>query len=124
ADWRPIGFLLGVGVIALAVAVGVGVASSTSLSVGVALLAAPALVVFGFLVVQGPKWCLLGLIAAVVFGYAHDSVKLGSVDVRIPDAFLVALACWVVVLRARDGQRGWIPGRRLLGLWLAALGFS
>ncbi len=52
--------LLGLAVIAVACAVGVGVASSNSLPVGVALLAAPALVVFGFLVVQGPKWCLAG----------------------------------------------------------------
>ena len=122
ANRRATGMLLGLAVIALAFAVGVGVASSTSLPVGVALLTAPALVVFGFLVVQGPKWCLLGLIAAVVFGYSHDSVTLGSVDLRVPDLFLVALAGWVVVLRARNGQRGWIPGRRLLALWLAALG--
>jgi O-antigen ligase len=75
-------------------------------------------------VVQGPTWCLLGLIAAVVFGYAHDAVTLGRVDLRVPDVFLVALAGWVVVLRARTGQRGWIPGRTLLALWLASLGFS
>ena len=99
-------------------------ASSNGISVGVALLAAPLLVAFGFLVMQGPKWCLAGLIAAVVFGYTRDSVSLGSVDLRVPDLFLVALAGWVVVLRARDGQRGWIPGRRLLAVWLAVLGFS
>ena len=80
----------GLAVFALAFAVGVGVASSTSLPVGAALLTAPTLVAFGFLVAQGPKWCLLGLIAAVVFGYSHDSVTLGSVDLRVPDLFLVA----------------------------------
>ncbi len=121
---RATGMLLGLAVIALACSVGVGVASSTSLPVGVALLTAPALVGFGFLVVQGPKWCLLGLIAAVVFGYSRDSVTLGSVDLRVPDLFLIVLGGWVVVLRARNGQRGGIPGRRLLALWLAALGFS
>jgi O-Antigen ligase len=124
ATRRATGMLLGLAVLAVAVAVGVGVVSSTSVPVGVALLAAPALVAFGLLVVQGPKWCLLGVIAAVVFGYAQDSVKLGSVDLRVPDLFIVALAGWVVVLRARNGQRGWIPGRRLLALWLAALGLS
>ena len=111
-------------VVAIGVAVGVGAASITTIPVGVALLAAPVLVAFGFLVAQGPKWCLLGLIAAVVFGYSRDSVALGTVDLRVPDIFLVALAGWVVVLRARGGQRGWIPGRRLLAVWLAALGFS
>jgi O-antigen ligase len=121
---RATGMLIGLAVIALAFAVGVGVASSTSLPVGAALLTAPALVVFGFLVVQGPKWCLLGLIAAVVFGYSNDSVTLRSVNLRVPDLFLIALAGWVVVLRARNGQRGWIPGRPLLALWLAALGLS
>jgi O-antigen ligase len=124
ANRRASGIIFGLAVIAIAGAVGVVAASVTSLPVGVALLAAPALVAFGFLVVQGPKWCLLGLIAAVVFGYAHDSVTLGSVDLRVPDLFLIALAGWVVVLRARNGQRGWIPGRPLLALWLAALGLS
>ena len=78
---------------------------------------------FGFLVAQGPKWCLLGLITAVVFGYSRDSVTLGSVDLRVPICSS-RLAGWVVVLRARNGQRRWIAGRRLLTLWLAALGFS
>ena len=113
-----------VGVIAFAVLVGVGAASGVGIPVGAALLAAPALVLFGFLVVQGPQWCLAALIAAVVFGYSHDSFALGSVDLRVPDLFLVVLAGWVVVLRARNGQRGWIAGRRLLAVWLAALGFS
>jgi hypothetical protein len=112
----------------VALGVGVGVvavsASSNGISVGVALLAAPLLVAFSFLVAKGPKWCLLGLIAAVVFGFSRDSVSLGAIDLRVPDPFLVALAGWVLVLRARDGQRGWIPGRRLLAVWLAALGFS
>jgi hypothetical protein len=116
--------LLGVGVLVVAVAVGVGVASATGISAGVALLAVPALLAFGFLVTQGPKWCLAGLIASVVFGLAHDSVSLGSIDVRVPDVFLLALAVWAFILRSRNGQRGWVAGRRLLALWLAALGFS
>jgi O-Antigen ligase len=116
--------VLGLGVAAVAVAVGVGAGSFTGITPGVALLAAPALVALGFLVMQGPKWCLAGLIATVVLGYAHDSISLGSIDLRVPDLFLVALAGWVVVLRARNGQRGWIAGRRLLAVWLAVLGFS
>jgi O-antigen ligase len=116
--------LLAIAVLLVATAVGVAAASAGNLSVGVALLAGPGLVAFGFLVIQGPEWCLLGLIAAVVLGFSNDSAQLGSIDIRVPDVFLVALACWVVVVRARHGQRGWIAGRRLFALWLLALGFS
>jgi O-antigen ligase len=112
------------GIVVIAITVGVVLPSSSDIPPAVWILAGPALLAFGFLVMQGPQWCLAGLIASVVFGLTKTSVALGSVDVRVPDLFLVALAGWVVVLRARYGQRGWIPGRRLLALWLAALGLS
>jgi hypothetical protein len=121
---RSTAALFAVAVLLVALGAGIAVGSSENIPVAAALLAAPALVAFGFVVAQGPEWCLLGLVGAVVFGFANDSVQLGSVDLRVPDAFLVALACWVIVLRARGGQRGWIGGRRLLGVWLAAVGFS
>jgi O-antigen ligase len=115
---------LGAAVAVAAVAMGVLAASVDGISPAAALLAAPALVAFGFVVTRGPTWCLAGLMAGVVLGYAHDSVSIGGIDLRVPDAFFVALAVWALVIRSRTGQRGWIRGRRLLALWLAALGLS
>lgn len=121
---RRLTALLAIAVLVVAIAAGVAVASSEKVPVGLALVAAPALLAFGFLVARGPQWCILGLVGSVVFGFGNDSVQVGSVDLRVPDMFLVALVVWVIVLRSRGGQRGWIAGRRLLAVWLLAVGFS
>jgi O-antigen ligase len=93
-------------------------------SAGLWLAAAPAFIALLFLVLQGPKWCLAAIIASAVFGLSNSSVAAGGVDVRVTDIFYVALGVWVLVLRARDGQRGYLFGRRMLAVWMVAIGFS
>ena len=88
------------------------------------LAATPAFIAVSFLVLQGPKWCLAAIIASVVFGLSNDSATIGGVDLRVSDGFYVALGVWVLVLRARDGQRGYLVGRRMLAVWMAVIGFS
>ena len=88
------------------------------------LLAAPLFVALVFFVLQGPKWCLAAIIASLVFGLSKYSFSAGGVDLRVSDVFYVALGVWVVLLRWRDGQRGYLIGRRVLALWLLAAGFS
>jgi O-antigen ligase len=88
------------------------------------VLAAPAFVALSYFVLQGPKWCLAAIIGSVVFGLSNSSVAAGGLDLRVTDFFYVVLAVWVVVLRARDGQRGYLMGRPLLGVWLLLAGFS
>ena len=111
-------------VVLVAIGVGVGLSSLPELPTAAWLLAGPALIVFGFLVMQGPRWCLAGLIVSVVLGYGTSSVAAGSVDLRVPDLFLAALLGWSIYLRTRNGPRGWLNGRFLLALWLVVLGFS
>jgi O-antigen ligase len=88
------------------------------------VLAAPAFVAVSYFVLQGPKWCIAGIIGSVVFGLSNSSLAAGGLDLRVTDLFYVLLAVWVVVLRARDGQRGYLAGRPLLGVWLLVAGFS
>ncbi len=84
------------------------------------VLAAPAFLALSYFVLQGPKWCLAAIIGSVVFGLSNSSVAAGGLDLRVTDFFYVVLGVWVVVLRARDGQRGYLVGRRMLGCWLLA----
>lgn len=88
------------------------------------LAAAPAFLVLAYFALKGPKWSLAAIIVSVVFGLSNTSISAGGLDLRVTDFFYVLLAVWVFVLRARDGQRGYLVGRRMLGLWLLLTGFS
>ena len=89
------------------------------------LLAAPLLLLVCYLASLGPKWSLALLIASIISGLSENKVTLGaSLDVRVPDVFVVILLGWALVIRARDGQRGNLIGRPFLALWLAVLGLS
>jgi O-antigen ligase len=87
------------------------------------LLAAPVLLLLGYLTSFGPKWALAFLIGAIVFGFS-ETVAVGSFDLRVPDLFYVILFGWAIVIRARGGQRGHLVGRPFLALWFVALGVS
>ena len=108
----------------ISIAMGVLLVQGHPTSAGLALAAAPALVAFWFFVLQGPRLFLAGLIATTIFGFGQYSVAAGGVDVRLPDVFLVVLAGWAVVLRVKEGRRGFLVGRRALAVWLVAIGFS
>jgi O-antigen ligase len=117
--------LVAAGVAALAVAFGLMLHRLPSGHVALWLGAGPALVALGFLVLQGPRWCLAALVAADIFGLFQYSASAGPVELRIPDLFYVALVGWVIVLRARDGARDHaLMGQRQLAIWLVALGVS
>jgi hypothetical protein len=87
------------------------------------LLAAPIVLLLGYLASLGPKWALAFLIGAIVFGIS-TTIAVGSLDLRAPDLFYVILFGWALVIRARGGQRGHLVGRPLLALWFVALGVS
>lgn len=88
------------------------------------LAAAPAFLVLAYFALKGPKWSLAAIIVSVVFGLSNTSISAGGLDLRVTDFFYVLLAVWVFVLRARDGQRGYLVGRPVLGVWLLLAGFS
>jgi O-antigen ligase len=112
-------------VVALAAVVGLELHNVPHLSVAAWLAAAPALVAFGFVVRQGPRWCLAGLLVSAITGLYKNSWAVGQVDLRISDLFYVALVVWVLVLRLERGPlRGRPIGQRWVGIWLAALGIS
>jgi O-antigen ligase len=121
---RPSLTVVAVGALLVAVAAGFVIPRLPTTPVAPWLLAAPALVVILYVMLLGPKWCLAGIIATTVVGLNSESISAGGVDLRVSDLFYVALVVWVVVLRTRDGQRGYLIGRRALGLWLVTAGFS
>ena len=87
------------------------------------LLAAPLVLLLCYLASLGPKWSLVFLIAAIIFGLS-PKVTVGSFDLRVPDIFYVILFGWALVIRARGGQRGYLIGRPFLALWFATLALS
>jgi O-antigen ligase len=88
------------------------------------LVAAPGFIILSFFVLKGPKWCLAAIIMSVAFGLSNTSVTAGGFDLRVTDFFYLVLGVWVVVLKAREGQRGYLIGRRMLVVWLVITGYS
>jgi O-antigen ligase len=112
-------------VVALAAVVGLELHNLPNIPVAAWLAAAPALVAFGFLVKQGPRWCLAALLVSAITGLYKNSWAIGAVDLRISDIFYVALVAWVLVSRLERGPlRGRPIGQRWVGVWLVALGVS
>ncbi len=112
-------------VLLVSVLCALGLRSLSSPTPALWLVAGPALVALGYLVAQGPRWCLLALVAAVVFGLYQDALSAGPTQLRIDDLFFVALAVWA--LRTRSGQ-GRLPvadvGQRQIALLVGALAIS
>ena len=80
---------------------------------------------FVALVTQRPEWALCLLLAGVMLGWDHNTLALGSVDLRITDTFYVALVIWVIFARRRDpGGRGADVGQRQLVLWFLGVAIS
>ena len=60
-----------------------------------------------------------------MLGWDHNTLALGSVDLRITDTFYVALVIWLIFARRRDPDgRGADVGQRQLVLWFLGLAIS
>ena len=117
--WSPLLVLI---VAAVAVAVGAGLQDVPRAPAGLWLLAAPALVVAGYVVTRGPQWCVAALVALVVLGASTTGVSLGATDLRLIDVAYLALVTWVIIMRSREGRvAGNKVGQRELLLLLAVL---
>ena len=112
-------------VVVLATVIGLELHDLPRLPVGAWLVAGPALLVLGFALLQGPRWCLAVLIAVDIFGLYKVGRSIGPVNLRLIDIPYVALVASVLVQRAREGP---LPrprlGQRAIGLWLIAVGVS
>lgn len=93
--------------------------------VALIVVAGPAVVAVGAVLVAGPRVCLAALILTDVLGLYKNTLDVGGLGVRILDLFWVALVVWTLVIRHR-GERPVVAriGQAQLAVLLAAFAVS
>jgi O-antigen ligase len=94
----------------------------------VVLIAAvgPPVAVVGWLLARraGPRWCFAAFVIATALGSSKVSVAAGRINLRLTDAFYLALVGWAIVMLGRRQAARNDIGQRALAILLGVFGFS
>lgn len=91
---------------------------------GIYLLAGPAMVALGYVILRGPRWSLVALVGCTLFGLYRRSVPVGPVDIRLTDLAYLSLLVWAVRLRGRGRIERSDVGQWFIGLLILVLGLT